>query len=927
MLRGTVPPVIRGLALAFSLMLPVAVRADNVVEERFESAERSWRVLSADVRYRMEAHERTTIQSHSGQRSERLRLVGDNGSYIYLGHAVTEARIIDELQGNVWLRADRPGLQLLARVVLPRTIDPSTNRPATLLIPGDSYSKVGIWQRLSLRDFPLLVERQARVLRTSLGPAVDTREAYVDQLVLNVYGGPGVTHLWIDDLEVTGVVPRVDVENVSNIDRNVRLAAGAEPSPQRLPAPWEASDAADKGVPDVRLQGNLLVVGGKPFFPRIVQYRGEPLDLLKRLGFNAVRVSGLPSFEILQEAKRHEMWIIAQPPSATDLSNHSSNGRTASIGHDFNRVLAWDLGSGLAGTELDVVRPWIKSLRTADPRRRPILCQPATELRAYSRYADVLMAERRPLGTSHELNEYGMWLRSRMQLARPGTPVWTTIQTQPTPELIEQLSMLSGGQPPRLSWQYEQVRLLAVTALAAGMRGICFESLTPLDATDVETRDRAAILEWINLELELLQPWTSAGTFVTAADCTNPQLVGVLFQTDRARLLLPLAIAPQNQFAIDHGQTGAVTFTVPAIPESNVPYEISPAGLRRLAHRRVSGGLQITLSEGDRVSPIVITQDPLVMAQLTRQALQLGKRMFELQRAITAGNLSLVAEVDRRLTTLGRSLPQNAKLLETARLRLKESETIAAANDPSLSEERARQGILALRQIERAQWKQGVDAFGSPVASPFSVSFQTLPQHWQFVAEVASAQRSPNRLRGGDCESLDEMLSAGWKRAEHAQAGIATTVEQSAANPHGGSFALQLKSSLLDKTVKGMIVESPPLWVTSAPLLVEPGALLQISGFVRLGGAIEGSVDGLLIFDSVTGETLAERIRTAPDWRPFTLFRIVPQSGNLTITFAMTGIGEAWIDDVTIQSVDRRTANPQATRLPMAGNSIPPFRR
>jgi len=905
----------------------MAVRAEAVLEELFESPEPSWRVSFADVHYRIEAHERTGQPAHSGQRCERVRLVGDNGSYVYLSHAVAEARIIDELRGRVWLRADRPGLQLLARVVLPRTIDPATNRPATLLVPGESYTTVGIWQQLIVRDFPLLVERQARVLRTSLGPTVDTREAFVDQLVLNAYGGPGVTNLWIDDLEVTGVVARTGVETGKNFDRNVRLAAGAETSPQRLPAPWEATDAADKNVPDARLQGNILVVGSKPFFPRFVHYRGEPLNLLRQLGFNGVRIPGLPSLEILEEARRHDMWIIAQPPSAADLSNHSSNGRIASIGRDFDRVLAWDLGGGLSAAELDVVRPWIKSLRTADPRRRPILCQPNTDLRSYSRYADVLMAERRPLGTSQELNEYGMWLRSRMQLARPGTPVWTTIQTQPTPQLVEQLALLSDGQPPRLNWQHEQVRLLVVTALAAGMRGICFESLTPLDASDSETKDRAAMLEWINLELELIQPWTSGGTFVTAAGCTDPQLVGVVLQTDRARLLLPLAIAPHSQFAIDHGQAGAVTFTVPAVPESNVAYELSPAGLRPLAHHRVSGGLQITLTDGDRTSPILITQDPMVMASLTRQAKQLGRRMFELQRSVSAGNLSLVADIDRRLTAVGRTLPQNAKLLESARLRLNQSETIAATNDLNLSEERARQGMLALRQIERAQWVQGADALGSSIASPFSLSFQTLPQHWQFVAEIASARRGPNRLRGGDCESLENMLSAGWKRIEHPQTGIETSVEQAADNPHSGTFALRLKASLQDKTAKPAIVESPPLWITTAPVLVGPGELVQISGFARVPSNIEGSIDGLLIFDSMTGDALAERIRTTPDWRPFTLYRVVPQSGNLTITFALTGIGEAWLDDVTIQSVDRRVANPQATRLPPAGSGVPNVRR
>ena len=38
---------------------------------------------------------------------------------------------------------------------------------------------------------------------------VDGREAYVSRVLLNIYGGPGVTNVWTDDLEVFGHVPSV----------------------------------------------------------------------------------------------------------------------------------------------------------------------------------------------------------------------------------------------------------------------------------------------------------------------------------------------------------------------------------------------------------------------------------------------------------------------------------------------------------------------------------------------------------------------------------------------------------------------------------------------------------------------------------------------------------------------------------------------
>ena len=44
-------------------------------------------------------------------------------------------------------------------------------------------------------------------------------------------------------------------------------------------------------APGVEFNGTGLLVGGKPFFPRLVEYRGEPLSALKKLGFNGVRLS------------------------------------------------------------------------------------------------------------------------------------------------------------------------------------------------------------------------------------------------------------------------------------------------------------------------------------------------------------------------------------------------------------------------------------------------------------------------------------------------------------------------------------------------------------------------------------------------------------------------------------------------------------
>ena len=68
--------------------------------------------------------------------------------------------------------------------------------------------------------------------------------------------------------------------------------------------------------------------------------------------------------------------------------------------------------------------------------------------------------------------------------------------------------------------------------------------------------------------------------------------------------------------------------------------------------------------------------------------------------------------------------------------------------------------------------------------------------------------------------------------------------------------------------------------------------------------AITGSVDGLLVVESLTGEEMAPRLDKTTGWREFSMLRIEPQSGPLTLTPAMTGLGEVRLDDLMIEVLE-----------------------
>ena len=97
------------------------------------------------------------------------------------------------------------------------------------------------------------------------------------------------------------------------------------------------------------------------------------------------------------------------------------------------------------------------------------------------------------------------------------------------------------------------------------------------------------------------------------------------------------------------------------------------------------------------------------------------------------------------------------------------------------------------------------------------------------------------------------------------------------------------------------MIEMPPLWVTSPAVPVAAGQIVRIHGWVNVPTAIIGSVDGLLVVESLTGEEMALRLDKTKGWQEFTMLRIVPQAGPLVLTLALTGLGEVRLDDLTIE--------------------------
>ncbi|MEX0586308.1 MAG: hypothetical protein WD176_06675, partial [Pirellulales bacterium] len=854
------------VALAALLLLPAILQAQTWIGEDFEGPLVSWRTAAADTRYRIDGHARVAESPHGGQHCERVSLSAGPGSYLHLSHDIGQPRIISELRPSVWVRADRAGAQLLARVVFPHATDPATRKPMTAMLSGTAYTQAGQWQQLSLADISTLVARQVRALRAQHGPGLDPREAFLDQLVLNVYAGQGATTVWIDDLEITGFVgqrpgaTQPDVPLANARPRDAAVEQTNEEAPQRR----------------IAIEGSVLLVDGRPFYPRIVDYRGEALERLKALGFNAIWTSAEASGELLAEARRARLWVICPPP--TDV---------ADLGPRYDPVLAWDLGHALGESELAATGELAKRLRTADRRQpRPLIASVDSRLRDYSRIADIMLFDRKVLGSTLELSGYVELLRGRSRLTRPGTPFWSTVETQPSPLLAAQIVGLSARKAESLVWDADQLQSVVVAALSTGSRGIWFRSYTRLDGEGPGARRRARALEAINLELSLIESWAAEGQAIEIGSETSAGVLATALKTRKSQLLLVSRGAPGSQFApaviAAPGEQQAPAanaaaanpvdgrLIVPGVPDDDRPYDLTPGGVRALTHRRMAGGTAVALDDPAVARMIVCTHDPLVLSNLGRTTAESRPRAAVLALELARAGVEETLDVTRQVA--GRN-PPDLRWLETARRSLAEAEQAHRARDFATSYYTARRAAANCTAMRRITWQRIAASLRSPVTSPLATSFALLPDHWLLGQHLATLRASDNLLAAGDFEDLQEMHAAGWRHFRHAQDEVTSDVELSPSGPDSGRSSLAMYARPTDPRRAAHLLETAPVWITSAPAAVRPGSIVRISGRVRIPRPITASFDGLMIFDSLGGEPLALRLGQTDAWQDFILYR------------------------------------------------------
>jgi hypothetical protein len=664
----------------------------GALRDGFEDPRPNWQREASDTTVNLVAHERSQRAAHDGRLSERFQFVAGLGSQFFVSYTTPQVPVTDDLSVSLYVRANRPGLRIYGRIVLPADVDPETKAPSFVLVPGTIFDQVDRWQRLELLNMVPEVERQARVLRVASRRPVPLKGAYLERVVVNLLGGPGESEVFLDDLTIQPV-PQSLLDGLAKTRGRSNGASGGRAAAAKTPPGGLA-------VERFRLVRNLLEkrVGPSqyvPWFPTAIDAPGATPLKLRQAGFDVLVEDVKSDPERIRAALQQGALLMARLADAA-AADGSQRVRDQIATYPLKDSVAfWHLGDHFGRDrdpkdrehELERARDAIAAVRGIDDRLSRVATATIDgELAKYARAPlglDLLGIQPRIwCSTQNLLESYEYLMQRRLLTVRSnlGSSFWAWIPASAPPDIVRNVwgddTPPAWGVPPV---QPEQLRLMTYLALAAGYRGLVYQGNADL----TRPAGRAAWIElsFLNLEIDLCEAIlaendkaipsyllydpdplpvpTNAIQLPTKRPPRKKEFTpredlraaAVPLRDRKGALLLVANFAGGAQFQPGQLSVDTVTLT-PVLPEGAQAFQISPGDVQVLTPERVPGGTRLTLQEFDTTSLILCTGDlglyeriRLLVEAVRPQAVALAIEQAELiYQAVTEINGRLAAD-------------------------------------------------------------------------------------------------------------------------------------------------------------------------------------------------------------------------------------------------------------------------------------------
>lgn len=927
-------------------------------EESFESEQTSFRPMVVGIRSRIVSHSREAGAAHSGKRGEVFRAeILEDGSTIRAEMPVPKGRALEGVTAEVFIRANRPGAVLAIKISCSSANHPETGEPLQVVITGEPYSTAGNWQKLTCGLTEKNLAEKIRPLRAKYRQAILMSDLVVESVMIAAPADRGLVEIALDDLRVNPLL---------SIDNSISTAAQAMEVEQ---------------ISHVEFRLDRLVVDGKPLLPRFVPWHGESPEGLRKMGLNLVWAPDWSDTAALKELREAGLWATATPPKPKSTTGENLLADEAGLPPFLpgtSPILFWNLGTRVSGRASEDLLNWVEQVQAADRGiRRPLAADVIGAERLYSRHIDMLGMSRHVIHSSTTFLEYRRWLAIEKSRGRPGTFSWTWLQTEPSPNWkkftttvdspkhaatetdINQASVTRGQSEATVPFVHhvepEQLRLQAWIALTSGYRGLGFWSTSPLDEAGPLAQERRAALAMLNLELELLEPWLATsspfaettftieqprgsdgksadakGRSKQTSESESQELTATVLRTELGTLVIPMWLESKSQYVPGKLAGNTATIVVPGANEAALAYEISPTGIDGRKHRRVAGGLEITLPKFDQMTVILLTSDRQLVAQLEQRAAAIQAVYAQACLDLTRLKLERVRQVDNELQQLKVGQADSHQILGSARIYFEQAEYAFRNEDYRGAHNACLVALQGARILQRAHWEEAVRKSTSPLGSPYTVCFQTLPLHWKMIARMGRANlQGDNLLASGDFEAPDQLISDGWNHLQHDVPGWLALAELFPGGQNS-RYALRLAAFEQQKDPKGkeasieQQVDGEPLLTIKSPAIeFTKDDIVYLSGSIRMPKPIVGPADGLTITDSLSGRAGLHRFAPSNEWQRFEIIRPCSEAGSIQWVIELGGAGEVLVDNLQIRKLTTtQTASGHSTPDGTGGSKL-----
>ncbi len=859
--------------------------------------------------------------------AERFRLLNQGvPEEVQIRAATPPSMLHNDFEATIRIHSTAAGMRFGIVVAMPHQTDPRTGKPLEVILLGEVVKNVDQWQTLHIKTTQKVVEAGLRRIRLDLNRSnIRMQQAIILGLVILVEASPG--EMFFDVGAATfGPV-------IAPAKPLIQLVAAEIIKPT-------AMETERTFVPmDVELGG--LMLDERPVILRMAPDHGEPIETIKQLGLNSVWVPDYRNTDRARELYDARLGVLATPPHPEFEPGDFTRIIQAlpPLDQQCPNVSAWIKGTRVTPDEHPHLLAWSREVRSADRTFQRLQMADVTGAEgAVAREIDLVGIGRHIVGRDITFGSLRDLLVRRQQNGGQLSCPWTWIQTEPSSAQQAWRQSLGFRQPVV---EPEQIQQGVYAALSAGYKGVGFWKTHALQIDNSMDRETTIAIELACMEIELLEPFLARGRMegYLALQTREREAAG---QGKNGRSRLSAALGGRKVGVVANGMDGPTTHDAAVISgrgntlilatawdnvsqfvpgpmfEKNVnmivassetasAWQISTTGIYGLPREVTAGGLSLNVNNFDQSAALIVSSNPAaLLPELEQKIHVMAPRAAARTTELASLKYLRVLETIEMLREDHTVPPVADTLMSQAKQLLDRSEFELSTNDYHQAALRARDAMRYVRQAQQECWKDAIRNLTSPTASPHTISFATLPDHWKLVHYLDQQKHrlTGNLLTSGDFERLRSASQDGWSIDVPTRSSYSATADL-LQDPRAGKV-LRLIAWKPDGATSGTAQDDVmPLLVTSPEISVAAGDVVLVSGRIRKGrsNSME-SKRSLVIFDSEMGPENSVRSELDSEWAPFEMIRPIGTSGTFSVTLGLIGQGtveEVHVDDLVVR--------------------------